>query len=233
MIPPIDDPETLRRILVGTEAMLLDFDGPVCSVFAGFPAHVIAEQLRDVLVQGGHVDLPAAVKGAVDPFAVLFHAATLGEAEARYVEAAFRGLEANAIQSAKPTPGSNDLIYGWKQSGRSIAVVSNNSEHAVAAYLDIHNLGSVIDVVSARSSADVDLLKPNPFLVNQALVQLGIQSTRCIFVGDSVTDVQAARKAQVPAIYYANKPSKLALISNDGPTAITTSISLLGSLLYQ
>lgn len=32
--PPIDDVDAVRRILSTTEALLLDFDGPICSVFA-------------------------------------------------------------------------------------------------------------------------------------------------------------------------------------------------------
>jgi len=124
--PPIDDPEALRDILASTEALLLDFDGPICSVFAGFPAHSVADQLRVVLAEGGYTDLPPDVEQTADPFIVLFHAATFGDEEARYVEAAFRALEADAIRSAKPAAGSHDLIRGWKLTGRPLAIVSNN-----------------------------------------------------------------------------------------------------------
>jgi hypothetical protein len=46
-----------NQILAETEVLLLDFDGPICSVFAGLPAPVIADRLRRTLSR----PLPAAV----------------------------------------------------------------------------------------------------------------------------------------------------------------------------
>lgn len=228
MTPPVDCPETLRRILADTEALLLDFDGPICSVFAGFPSAVVADHLRGVLAEGGHVDLPEGVRTADDPFDVLSYAAELGHEEARYVEAAFRAHEVEAVQSAEPTPHAKDVIHAWKSAGRRLAVVSNNSSAAVETYLDIYDLRAAIDSVSARTSADIGLLKPSPFLVIGGVSQLDTLSSRCAFVGDSVTDIQAAHAAQVAAIGYANKPDKAGrLVSGRAAVVITTMKALL------
>ncbi|WP_211346890.1 hypothetical protein [Saccharothrix australiensis] len=62
----VDDPEVLRGILATTDALFLDFDGPVCSVFAGIPAHLVAAQLRDVLKDGSHTALPLEVEKTDD-----------------------------------------------------------------------------------------------------------------------------------------------------------------------
>ena len=131
MSPLIDDLEVLRRIFANTEALLLDFDGPICQVFAGIPAPVVADQLRDVLVQAGYTELPDDVRTAADPFDVLFYAAKLGQDEAQHVEAAFRAHEVEAVQSARQTPSSTELVRTWKATGRKLAVVSNNSVAAV------------------------------------------------------------------------------------------------------
>ncbi|MFI7679548.1 HAD family hydrolase [Actinophytocola sp. NPDC049390] len=227
MTPPIDDPEALREILATTDALLLDFDGPVCSLFAGLPAHVVADQLRQVLAAGGHSKLPLDVEQATDPFVVLFHAAALGEEEVRYVDAAFRALEADAVRSAKPTAGSHDLLRGWKLTDRPLAIVSNNSVAAIAAYLDFYDLRSATDVIAARANADSALLKPNPHLVDKAITMLKVQPARCTLVGDSPTDIQAARAAHARSVGYANKPGKTEALSNAQPTAITTTMMLL------
>lgn len=231
MTPPIDDPEALHRILANSRALLLDFDGPVCSLFAGFPAHVVADQLRDVLAEGGHTSLPPDVEQAADPFVVLFHAATIGGEEARYVEAAFRALEADAIRSAKPTAGSHDLIRSWKRTGRPLAIVSNHSAAAISAYLDLHELGSAADAVAARTNADVRLLKPNPHLVGKAVTALNAAPTTCTLVGDSPTDIEAAHAANVRSLGYANKSGKTRALSRVMPTAITTTMTLLNDIL--
>lgn len=227
MTPPVDDVEALRRILTSTDALLLDFDGPICSVFAGIAAPLVADQLRHVLGEGGYTDLPDDVRSADDPFDVLFYAAKLGQDEARYVEAAFRAHEVEAVQTAQPTPSSTDLIRAWHQTGRPLAVVSNNSVAAVETFVEIHNLRANVDLVSARTSPDVALLKPSPFLVTEAAERLGVTPARCTLVGDSTTDVQAARAAQVTAVGYANKPGKAERLTSAGVDLVVTGMGLL------
>lgn len=227
MTPSIDDADALREIFAATDALLLDFDGPICSVFAGFPARVVADHLREVLAEGGYTDLPTEVDQAADPFVVLFHAAALGDQEARYVESAFRALEADAVRSAKPTTGSHDLIRAWSQTGRPVAIVSNNSVDAITAYLDLHDLRSDTATISARTSPDIRLLKPNRHLVDNAAATLGVRPTRCVLVGDSPGDIYAARAANVRAVGYANRSGKIEELSIAEPITITTTITLL------
>ena len=228
MTPPIDDPDAVRRILSTTEALLLDFDGPVCSVFAGFPAPVVADQLRDVLIQGGH-NIPDDVRASTDPFDVLFYAAKLGPEEARFLEATFRAHEVEAVQSAEPTSQAHELMRTWKASGRSLAIVSNNSVAAVEAYLDIHDLRAAVDLVSARINADLSQLKPSPYLVTNATLMLGVEPSVCTFVGDSLTDIEAANSAGTRSIAYANKPGKAEQFVAMAPDVIVTTLVSLQS----
>ena len=39
--------------------LLLDFDGPICDIFAGYPAPRIAQELRDLIAAQGHTIAPA------------------------------------------------------------------------------------------------------------------------------------------------------------------------------
>lgn len=220
MTPPIDDPETLRRILANTEALLLDFDGPICSVFSGFPAPIVADQLRGILAEGGHTTLPEPIQTATDPFDILFYAATLGPEEARYVEAAFRAHEVEAMQTAQPTRGAHELIRVWKSVGKQLGIVSNNSGECIEVYLNKHNLETCVDNVSARRSADVGLLKPSPHLVLSAARALATSPSRCAFVGDSRSDLESATAADVAAIGFANKPGKADNLSGFGAPII-------------
>jgi beta-phosphoglucomutase-like phosphatase (HAD superfamily) len=225
--PPVDDPETLRRILTNTHALLLDFDGPICNLFSGIPAPVVAQQLRDILAQGGHTHLPDNIRTATDPFDILRHAATLGPDEARYVEAAFTAHEVEAIHTAQPTPGAHNLIHAWKYIGRSLAIVSNNSKRAVDTYLALSNLRCCVDEVSARTSADISLLKPSSHLVAAAARNLSIPQSKCTLIGDSLTDVHAAGATGTAMIAYANKDGKVGYLATGRPDAVTTTISML------
>jgi phosphoglycolate phosphatase len=215
------DPRTLRHILTRITALLLDFDGPVCSVFAGLPAATVVNQLCVVLADSGHTDLPAQLTKSDDPFEVLAYAASLGETEAHYVNAAFTAHELEAIATAEPTPGAHDLIRAWTATGRPLAIVSNNSAIAIQAYLDLHGLSSHVAHVSARTSPDPALLKPHPHLLTTALTTLGVPPAAAAFLGDSTTDITAAHAAGTISIGYTNKPGKTSQLIAAGADAIT------------
>ncbi|WP_216211804.1 HAD family hydrolase [Amycolatopsis aidingensis] len=221
--------DAVRQRLDRARVLLLDFDGPICAVFSGVPAEVVADQLRAVLADGGYTDLPNHVTTATDPFDVLRHAATLGTDEARYVEAAFTAHEIDAITTAAPTPGAEQLMRHWHDSGRPLAIVSNNSEAAVSAYLDLHGLRPAVDYIAARTSSDPTLLKPSTHLVDRAITALSATPADCALLGDSVTDIQAAHAAGVAAIGYANKPGKHAKLTEAGADAVTETLSDLSN----
>jgi phosphoglycolate phosphatase-like HAD superfamily hydrolase len=65
-------------------------------------------------------------------------------------------------------------------------------------------LRSVLDAEDAIDEAtfcgDVDASKPAPDLVEVALDKAGVPAEDAVFVGDTVWDVQACRKASVPCI---------------------------------
>ncbi|MFJ8815821.1 HAD family hydrolase [Amycolatopsis thermoflava] len=220
---------TAAELLDQAGALLLDFDGPVCSVFAGIPAPVVADQLRTVLADAGNAP-PEPVASSSDPFDVLEYAASLSDDDARYVEAAFTAHEVEAMTSAEPTEGAHELMQAWHGSGRPLAIVSNNSAAAISAYLDFYGLRPLVNVVSARESADVQLLKPHPHLLNQAVRTLGLPAEQCVFVGDSLTDIEAAKAAGVRSIGYANKPGKRERFTSAGADAITDVLTELAAV---
>jgi HAD superfamily hydrolase (TIGR01549 family) len=213
--------------MADTKALLLDFDGPVCSVFAGIPAHMVASQLRAVLAEGGNSNLPSDVEKSEDPFETLFYAATLGRNEAHVVEAALRAHEVEAIMTATPTRGAHELIRTWPSTDRSLAIVSNNSIEAIEIYLELHGLSPFVDAISARADANPLFLKPQPFLVTEACTFLQVSPVKCTLVGDSVTDVQAGRAAGVKVVGYANKPGKEDLFKEVGVDATILQMSEL------
>lgn len=225
------DPDALRRLLTETDALLLDFDGPVCSVFAGLSAPVVVDQLCVVLADGGYGDPPPDIERSADPFDVLKYAASFGDEEARFVNAAFTAHEVEALATAVPTIGAGEFIHAWSETGRPLAIVSNNSTMSVKAYLDLHCLHHYVTHISGRIGADPILLKPNPHLVKDALVTLDSLPHRSTLVGDSVTDVQAAHAAGVRAIGYANKHGKGSQLKEADADSLVTRIAQLTEAL--
>ena len=135
------------------------------------------------------------------------------------------GQELAAVATAAPTPYVHDVVTASQNSGRSVSVVSNNSARAVHAYLARHGLDDRISLVIARTSHDPALLKPSPHLITQAVEALDAEPGECTLVGDSVTDVQAARLAGVQSIGYANKPGKRERLGEAGAGATINSLA--------
>jgi phosphoglycolate phosphatase len=106
-----------------------------------------------------------------------------------------------------------------------VAIVSNNSAAAVEGYLSDHSIK--VEHVAARASADPALLKPSPHLIIQAIRALDAQPAACALVGDSLTDITAARLASVPCVGYANKPGKRRTLSDAGADVVIDEMQAL------
>lgn len=194
----------LAEVLRPARAVLFDFDGPICSVFAGSPAPDIARQLHGQLAEIG-VELPA----TDDPLDVLRLAAVFGHDVVLRVEELLTAAEIAAVHSAAPTPGGEASIRACMASGRLVAVVSNNSAAAVIAYLGQHAISPPsADLVVGREYAQPHLMKPHPSPILSVLALLDVTADAAVLVGDTVTDIQAADAAGVACIGYANKPGK-------------------------
>jgi hypothetical protein len=96
-----------------------------------------------------------------DPIEIIAYSATVSPELAERVEAA--DLEVAA--TAEPTPYVHEVIAACHESGRTIAVVSNNNTRAVTAYIERHGLSDGIARITARTSSDPALLKPSPHLI--------------------------------------------------------------------
>lgn len=210
-------------------ALLLDFDGPVCGVFAGIPAPTVAERLRQVLTSRGVA--PHDLAHDDDPLSIYRVSAAYGPDAAAAVSDELVRAECAAVTVAEPTDGAQETIRATRQSGRRVAIVSNNAADAINLYLRRHDLASAIDYVAARRTADPALMKPNPHYVREALDALAVAAQSCTLVGDSVTDMDAARGAGVRAIGYANKPGKAEGLLDAGADAIITSMTALPSAI--
>ncbi len=139
MTTPADPDPRLANVVRQTRHLFLDFDGPICSIFAGLKPETVAAKLRDILT-GQDIQLPADIAATTDPFDVFTYAATISPDLAATVEATMTELELAAVPTADPTAHVHDVITACRESGRTLTIVSNNSAQAVHAYLTRHAL---------------------------------------------------------------------------------------------
>ncbi|WP_405437154.1 HAD family hydrolase [Streptomyces anulatus] len=224
--------ENLTAIVAATDGVLFDFDGPVCDVFAGHPAPAVASKLTAVLAQ---IDAPTGKQALEtdDPMEVLRLAPRAGEDAMCRIEEALTAAEVLAVKAAGvPVPGAMGSLRAAHESGRRVAIVSNNSAACVREFLVLHDLARFVDQVIGRYPNRPDLMKPSPYSLEIAAKELGVRVSTCTLIGDSTTDIEAAARAGSMAIGFANKPGKEASLAEAGAVAIiTTMVSVAEALL--
>jgi phosphoglycolate phosphatase len=221
--------DPLTQILSSAEVVLFDFDGPICSVFDGYPAPQITRELLELAHQilG---KLEPDLDRASSPHELLLTAARHPEL-AQQLEVALQKAELTAVETAKPTPGATDSIAACLATGRRAAIVSNNYAEAVTEYLARASLTESVAHIEGRNQSDPTLMKPDPHLIERAIRALGTVPSACVFIGDQTTDMQAGRAAGVSTIGYANKPGKADALANAGADIVVTSMFDLAKAL--
>jgi HAD superfamily hydrolase (TIGR01549 family) len=92
--------------------------------------------------------------------------------------------------------GARDLLDALRERGLDVVLASSSiPEHAEHA-LDLLDAGRRAD--AATTSEDAEESKPNPELLDRALEKVG--GGRAVMIGDSVWDVEAARRLEIPTI---------------------------------
>jgi HAD superfamily hydrolase (TIGR01509 family) len=224
----------LIDLLSATRCLLIDFDGPICSVFAGHPAAAVADELRGVVRRhcGGKLP-PAIAELNADPLQIVTAVAGLDNDQLTLeVTGTCRDAEAIAAKSAVPTPGAEDVLHAARYSGRHVVIVSNNSTEAIGAYIRNHGLIHHVDAIVGRfDGMDPRLLKPHPFLLERGLDGMKAPRTEAAFIGDSVTDIEAGRAAGIQTAGYANKPGKGQRLAEAGADIVIDSMYDLANAL--
>lgn len=99
---------------------------------------------------------------------------------------------------SRPYPGIRDTLVELQQRGIAMAVVTNKYEGLSRQLLDALDLSRYFGAVVGGDTLPVRKPDPGPLL--EACRQLGSDPARTVMIGDSITDVRAARNADMPVI---------------------------------
>ncbi|MFD4905105.1 HAD family hydrolase [Kitasatospora purpeofusca] len=223
------NPPLLADVLRPVTHVLLDFDGPVCGVFAGLPAPEVARRLRLALPDTGQDQ--AVGTAETDPLALLRLVTDAHPELTASTDAALTALEVEAVRTARPNPGGESVLRSCAATGRRVSIVSNNSGAAISQYLADHGLSGLVAGIFGRVPGDPSSMKPSPLLLLDAMQAAATKPEHCVFVGDAARDVEAGEAAGVRTIGYANKPGKYAKLAAAGAVMIVDSMELISGAL--
>jgi HAD superfamily hydrolase (TIGR01549 family) len=127
--------------------------------------------------------------------------ALIGEEAAAADGDAIRETEAEAygemIGEVEVMEGARGLIEKLHEEGSTVILASSAKQEEVDHYLDLLDARELVD--GWTTSAEVEATKPEPDLVHAALEKAG-NDNPSVMVGDSVWDVEAAKRAGLPTL---------------------------------
>ena len=119
------------------------------------------------------------------------------EEQGEDIRAAEKALYMAMIEEVEPFEGARGLIEICAARDHGVVLASSAKEKEVDHYLDLLDAREIVD--GWTTSADVEKTKPNPDLVSAAIEKAG-SGDDAVMVGDSVWDVEAAKRIDVPTI---------------------------------
>lgn len=102
------------------------------------------------------------------------------------------------LPQLQPFPQAEALLRRLHDAGLRLVVTSSANEAELRPLLEV--CGALPFVQQQTSSSDVKHSKPDPDIVQVALRKAGCSAGEAVMLGDTPYDVQAATKANVPAI---------------------------------
>lgn len=106
--------------------------------------------------------------------------------------------ERDLDEKSFPFPGIPEAIASLKNAGFTVGVVT--SKRAVLATKSLKAYGLFDAFACVNGAEDSTAHKPDPDPLLTAAKKLGVSPDRCVYVGDSPYDLQAAHAANMPCV---------------------------------
>ena len=148
------------------------------------------EEVRTQVGHGAMALLKAGFKAAGRPFPD-------GEDATRLLDEFLSYYEAHIADATVPFPGCIDFLETTRAMGSALAVCTNKIERLTFPLLDALQLRQYFDEVICRDS--LPEYKPSPLPLQEIMRRTG--RAQAVMVGDTMTDVDAARAAQIPCAF--------------------------------
>lgn len=138
-------------------------------------------------------------------------------------------LEMDWNSRAEPIPGVAEVLAGLKSSSVKIATLTNSGRVPSEWLLRKYGLFGYFDFTLTRD--DVPAMKPHADGMLTAISRMGLPKERVLYVGDSVIDVKAAKKAEIKIASVITGRYTAERLHEEGSDYILNSLSELSKLV--
>lgn len=176
------------------------------------------EKVRDWVGNGARVLVRRALADGLEHAAVTEVATE--EALARFLE-----IYADCHELTALYPGVHELLEALSTAAVELAVVTNKPERFVAPLLEQVGLGGYFRWIIGGDTLPQQ--KPDPAALLQVMHLAGVDAGQSLFVGDSRSDVLAARAASVPCVAVSYGYNHGRPIDEERPSLVVDSLAEL------
>ena len=222
-------PGRWRGLVNNYQLLIFDWDGTLVDS--------IGRIVESILVAATKCDLPRldenSIKGIIglglpEAIAVLYP----GETDRKLVEA-FRRAYADhylALESEPSAlyPGVATALQHFRDQGHQLAVATGKGRRGLDRVLAGQGWSDFFDVTRC---ADETASKPDPLMIHEILEHCGVSPGRALMIGDSVFDLEMARRAGVDSVAVSYGAQPLEVLLSCSPRMAINHFSELGEWL--
>ena len=185
------------------DAVLFDNDGVLVEPPSDEALRTAAESAFEAVgVDRPHEDHVADIVRGVTPESLREVCSVYGLDPDEFWQA--RDRHASEAQVAEFRDGRRDRypdVAAIEELAHDFGIVSSNQHETVEFILDHYEMGDLFDTYYGRGMGieDIERKKPDPHFLDRALDDLGAETA--LFVGDSESDVEAARRAGLASVF--------------------------------
>ena len=193
-----DDQRALDASANAVEAVLLDIDG---TLLDSNDAH--AQAWSDVFHEAGlgigsETVRPLIGMGADKLLPTLTGIDAKSEEGKRLVERRKEIFRKEYLPVVRPFPKARELLERMRADGARLVVATSASDDELRGLLAALGADWLID--DETTSSDAKRSKPDPDIVRVAVDKAGVGPERCVLLGDTPYDVEAATRSHVRAV---------------------------------
>ncbi|KQW16933.1 HAD family phosphatase [Streptomyces sp. Root369] len=235
MTDAIDDQHAVAHLLGSAQAILFDFDGPICDLFRGASTATVAAKIKRRARRSWKTLAPG-VEKCDDSHHILRRLRDMyDDASGRPVpkplsrrpiaraERIVARQELRAVRTAALTPGAVTLVDLLHQLDLPLVVVSNNSERPIKRFLKRQEMHENFVAVFGRDPENAGFMKPHPDCLLRAFRHLSINGPNCVLIGDQLTDLKAAQEAGTSFLGFTQDGARAREMVGSGADAVVTS----------
>ncbi len=218
-----------RGLVNKYELLIFDWDGTLVDS--------IGRIVESILVAAARCDLPRldehSIKGIIglglpEAIAVLYPDVT----DRKLVEAFRRAYADHYLAlEAEPSvlyPGVATALQQFREQGHQLAVATGKGRRGLDRVLAGQGWNDFFDVTRC---ADETASKPDPLMIHEILEHCGVSPERALVIGDSVFDLEMARRAGVDSVAVSYGAQPLDVLLSCSPCMAINCFSELGEWL--